>query len=172
MEPLDSGRDGGNLARAVRHRRRNQERCNAEKNVGQPILAAAAFQAASLLGSQFPWSSAEPPRKAAAARSGCPTFVTKFHRKVSCTCLPPRKTSTTSLGFSGSFFLFLARASSSSSVLTFFSPLVSCQPRGSSRLGTLPRMLVGRPRRAPASPALMMGSRTSLLTGPTSRSEV
>jgi len=37
--------------------------------VGQPILAAAAFQAASLLLQ----SCAEPPRKAAAARIGCPT---------------------------------------------------------------------------------------------------
>src|SRR5712692_2175121 len=51
-------------------------------SVGQPILAAAAFQGASLrvrgvsaLQQQDPfgWSSAEPPRKAAAAKIGCPT---------------------------------------------------------------------------------------------------
>src|SRR6266567_3252934 len=45
--------------------------------VGQPILAAAAFQAASLDLSEDPIrrSRAEPPRKAAAARIGCPTVL-------------------------------------------------------------------------------------------------
>src|SRR5436309_14223568 len=52
-----------------------------DQDVGQPILAAAAFQAAlctvtavSALQQQDPfrWSSAEPPRKAAAAMIGCP----------------------------------------------------------------------------------------------------
>jgi len=46
-------------------------------DVGQPIMAAAAFQAASLLAREvsavtFRYSSVEPPRKAAAAMIGCP----------------------------------------------------------------------------------------------------
>ena len=53
-------------------------------DVGQPIMAAAAFQAASLLVREISalqqqdpirWSSAEPPEKAAAATIGCPTSL-------------------------------------------------------------------------------------------------
>src|SRR6266571_9405531 len=62
-------------------------------DVGQPILAAAAFQAASLLVREvsplqppdpFRWSSAEPPRKAAAARIGCPTWQSRALRTQAC----------------------------------------------------------------------------------------
>src|SRR5205807_3189675 len=87
------------------------------------------------------------------------------HRKVSWTCLSPRKTSTTNLGFCGSIFL------GASSSLSFFSPVSSCQTRGSSRLGTLPRILVVLPRRARAIRALITGSSTSEFTGCKSGSE-
>src|SRR3984893_11074217 len=86
---------------------------------------------------------------------GCDVETAHFHRKVSCTCWSPRKTSTTNLGFSGSFFL------GASSSLSFFSPVNSCHTRGSSRLGTLPRKVVVLPRRARAMRALIIGSSAS-----------